>query len=244
MYIILNRAGLVVAVTRAVSYIKVTDAGLPIITTREEATAIYAADNDTIYTLRSASVWGGGGWEVREVETVPDEVVPGFWYWSEVDGFYTTTEQEAALAVEELKKTAPAAASIAFVTLAEAGQIDAATATENAQHFASWAENVNYPEGAIRRDPEDGGLYQAITAHTSAPGWEPHNTPALWKHIGDPAEEWPEWSAPVGAHDAYAKDSKTSHNGKKWVSEVDGNVWEPGVYGWIEAATIEKEEVE
>ena len=25
--------------------------------------------------------------------------------------------------------------------------------------------------------------------------------------------------------------SKTSHNGKKWVSEIDGNVWEPGVYG-------------
>lgn len=29
-------------------------------------------------------------------------------------------------------------------------------------------------------------------------------------------------------------DSKTSHNGKKWVSEIDGNVWEPGVYGWVE----------
>lgn len=25
-----------------------------------------------------------------------------------------------------------------------------------------------------------------------------------------------------------------SHNGKKWTSDSDGNVWEPGVYGWTE----------
>lgn len=31
-----------------------------------------------------------------------------------------------------------------------------------------------------------------------------------------------------------AAGSKTSHGGKKWVSEIDGNVWEPGVYGWKE----------
>lgn len=27
---------------------------------------------------------------------------------------------------------------------------------------------------------------------------------------------------------------KVAHNGKTWVSDVDNNVWEPGVYGWIE----------
>ena len=36
------------------------------------------------------------------------------------------------------------------------------------------------------------------------------------------------------AHDAYAKDSKVTHNGKKWISSYDANVWEPGVYGWEE----------
>ena len=40
---------------------------------------------------------------------------------------------------------------------------------------------------------------------------------------------------PIGAHDAYAKGDKTSHNSKNWVSTVDNNVWEPGVYGWEEA---------
>ena len=40
---------------------------------------------------------------------------------------------------------------------------------------------------------------------------------------------------PTGAQDAYAKGAKVSHNGKHWISDVDNNVWEPGVYGWSEA---------
>ena len=242
MFIVLNRANLVVSVTESVTFVRSGPGGLPEAADAATAEAVYSTASDAFNPQGAPAPWNNGGYRVEEVEAVPAEVVPGFWYFS--GDFFTTPEKEAELAEREAQKAAPIAASIAFVTLAEAGQIDATTATENAQHFAEWAENVNYPEGAIRRDPEDGGLYQAITAHTSAPGWEPHNTPALWKHIGDPAEEWPEWSAPVGAHDAYAKDSKTSHNGKKWVSEINGNVWEPGVYGWIEAATIEKEEVE
>ena len=48
-------------------------------------------------------------------------------------------------------------------------------------------------------------------------------------------DEFPEWVQPIGAHDAYAKGDKASHNGKNWVSTADNNVWEPGVYGWEEA---------
>ena len=62
----------------------------------------------------------------------------------------------------------------------------------------------------------------------------PPVTPALWAVTSDPAEEWPEWSQPLGAHDAYQKGDKVSHNGKHWISTADGNVWEPGVYGWTE----------
>lgn len=59
-------------------------------------------------------------------------------------------------------------------------------------------------------------------------------TPALWSKIGDPAEEWPAWSQPLGAHDAYSAGDKVSHKGKHWTSDLDGNVWEPGTYGWSE----------
>ena len=61
------------------------------------------------------------------------------------------------------------------------------------------------------------------------------NAASLWSITSDPAEEWPEWSQPLGAHDAYAAGAKVSHNGKHWTSDLDGNVWEPGVYGWTEA---------
>lgn len=45
------------------------------------------------------------------------------------------------------------------------------------------------------------------------------------------SSDWPEWVRPTGAHNAYAKGSQVTHNGKKYVSKIDANVWEPGVLG-------------
>lgn len=42
------------------------------------------------------------------------------------------------------------------------------------------------------------------------------------------------WKQPEGAHDAYKKGAEVSHKGSVWTSDVDNNVWEPGVYGWTE----------
>ena len=79
-------------------------------------------------------------------------------------------------------------------------------------------------------------LYKCLQAHTSQADWTPDTAVSLWVSISDPAEEWPEWSQPLGAHDAYEQGAKVSHNGKHWISDVAANVWEPGVYGWTEAA--------
>ena len=78
-------------------------------------------------------------------------------------------------------------------------------------------------------------LYRCLTAHTSQDSWKPDVAPSLWVRIDDPAIEWPEWRQPTGSTDAYPKGAKVSHNGKHWISNVDANVWEPGVYGWTEA---------
>lgn len=43
-----------------------------------------------------------------------------------------------------------------------------------------------------------------------------------------------DWRQPTGAHDAYPKDWKVTHDGKTWQSTVTSNVWEPGVSGWHE----------
>ena len=124
------------------------------------------------------------------------------------------------------------AAAIAFVVLAENGQIDAVTAAEQSTLFAEWVPGVNYTVGSLRR--YGGTLYRCVQDHTSQEGWSPDKAASLWAVTSDPAEEWPAWSQPVGAHDAYSAGAKVSHNGKHWTSDLDGNVWEPGVFGWTE----------
>ncbi|MBQ9043809.1 MAG: hypothetical protein IJ111_13470 [Eggerthellaceae bacterium] len=100
--------------------------------------------------------------------------------------------------------------------------------------FPAWAAGVAYAQGVRVR--YGGNLYRCIQAHTSQEGWTPDATPALWTRIGEPADDWPEWVQPTGAHDAYAAGAKVSHDGGHWTSDVDANIWEPGVYGWTEVA--------
>ena len=123
--------------------------------------------------------------------------------------------------------------SIAFVALAENGTIDEVTATEHLEVFAPWEPNVNYVLGNLRTYEDK--LYKCIQPHTSQSDWTPDKVPALWAKAGDPAEEWPEWSQPIGAQDAYMSGDKVSHNNGHWISNTDNNVWEPGVYGWDQA---------
>ena len=129
------------------------------------------------------------------------------------------------------------AGSITFVTMAEAGAIDATMAAEHAELISPWAYPVSYKVGNIRR--YGGALYKCVQAHTSQADWTPDTAASLWSATSDPAEEWPAWSQPVGAHDAYNAGAKVSHNGKHWTSNQDGNVWEPGVYGWTEVVAEE-----
>lgn len=49
-----------------------------------------------------------------------------------------------------------------------------------------------------------------------------------------PADEWPEYVQPTGAHDAYHVGNKITHNGKHYTCIYDGCVWTPDAYpqGW------------
>lgn len=52
-----------------------------------------------------------------------------------------------------------------------------------------------------------------------------------------PEEEWPEWKAPTGAHDAYKVGDKITFKGKHYICKMNGCVWSPEVYpdGWTAA---------
>ena len=56
--------------------------------------------------------------------------------------------------------------------------------------------------------------------------------------LEEPADEWPEYKQPTGAHDAYHVGDKITYNGKHYTCVLDGCVWTPDTYpqGWREEA--------
>ena len=120
-----------------------------------------------------------------------------------------------------------------------AADADAMTADELAACaplFDVWSgDNLYYAVDTIVA--YEGALYRCAQAHTSQAGWTPDVSRALWTPMGisaDDPEAVPEWVQPTGSHDAYPKDSHVMHGGIEWVSDVDANVWEPGVSGWTQ----------
>ena len=103
-------------------------------------------------------------------------------------------------------------------------------ALETIELFPNWKADMPYV--ANYRVRFNDILYKCVQPHTSQENWTPDITPALWTRVS--LDEFPEWIQPTGAQDAYMTGDKVSHNEKHWVSTVDNNVWEPGVYGWDE----------
>ena len=123
--------------------------------------------------------------------------------------------------------------SLVFVQMAQDGTLDDVTISEHPALFSIWTPEWTGKAGTILMD--GGELYRSIHDVTNtAQNTKPSETPSMWTRIGDPTEEFPEWIQPIGAHDAYDLDAKVSHSGKKWISTLTANVYEPGVYGWEE----------
>lgn len=75
-------------------------------------------------------------------------------------------------------------------------------------------------------------LYKILTTHIAQESWAPDISPSLFAEVLIPDEdEISEWKQPDSTN-PYMNGDKVSHNGSVWVSIVDNNVWEPGVYGW------------
>lgn len=95
-----------------------------------------------------------------------------------------------------------------------------------------WHSGTAYTVGHKVRHEER--LYRCLTEHTSQGTWTPPDSPSLWAKVlvSEDGEILP-WEQPDSTN-PYKKGDKVTHQGKTWVSDVDGNVWEPGVYGWSE----------
>lgn len=200
-------------------------------------TAIYAAHAVTELTLTQ----GGGvrvGMQVEPLEQTQADAL------SERMAAQARTigEQQADIEAQAQQLSGQAALLGAARVAARrtvAADADAMTADELAACaplFDAWdGGGMAYAAGGIVA--YGGALYRCAQAHTSQAGWTPDATRALWTPMGvsaDDPEAVPEWVQPTGAHDAYAKGSHVMHNGTEWVSDLDANVWEPGVSGWTQ----------
>lgn len=111
--------------------------------------------------------------------------------------------------------------------------------SENATDDQALDNPIAYPKWEIGKEYEkdfrlryEDVLYKVLQNHTSQAEWTPDIAVSLYVRAGE--GEWPEWVQPQGAHDAYNKGDKVSHNEKHWESDIDANTYEPGVYGWTE----------
>ena len=77
-------------------------------------------------------------------------------------------------------------------------------------------------------------FYKVLQDHTSQSDWTPDTASSLYVEIADPSNEYPEFKQPTGSHDAYAKGSKITFEGKHYISLIDANVYSPTAYpaGW------------
>lgn len=149
------------------------------------------------------------------------------------------TKGKIASVLEAYERTRPLTAEEVTALLIKQ-QINSLTVDDNTamrmvEFYPGWDAGVAYAEGyKIQRS---GKLWRCLQAHTSQDGWEPESAPSLWAKVLIPDETVvPEWEQPDSTNPYNAGD-KVTHNGKTWVSDVDNNVWEPGVYGWSEVST-------
>ena len=97
--------------------------------------------------------------------------------------------------------------------------------------FPQWSgDGVEYKTGDRVR--HGGILYRVLQDHTSQEGWFPVAAPSLFAVVLIPDPDViPEWVQPDSTN-PYMTGDKVTHNGQTWISTIDNNVWEPGVYGW------------
>ena len=100
--------------------------------------------------------------------------------------------------------------------------------------YPDWVQ----PLGAHDAWPKDARVMHSSNAWVSLVEnnvWEPGI--ANWRQLVlfvPSGPSIPEWIQPTWAGDAYQLGDRVTHSGATWESTAANNVWEPGVYGWIQ----------
>ena len=147
-----------------------------------------------------------------------------------------TAEEVSAMETAERSRplTAEEVSRMLIASQINSLAVDDSTALRMREFYPLWEAGQDYTAGFRLR--YGGLLYKVLQAYTSRETWTPDAAPSLFAKVLIPDETViPAWEQPDSTN-AYAKGDKVTHKGKTWVSDVDNNLWEPGIYGWIEVA--------
>ena len=125
-------------------------------------------------------------------------------------------------------------AAILKMAVKQARQItDDKEALEVQVLFKDWEKQIGKELKVGEYINYNGVLYKVLQQHIVQEQWTPITSPSLFaKVLVDPSGETIlEWEQPDSTN-PYMKGDKVKHNGITYVSDIDNNVWEPGVYGW------------
>lgn len=175
--------------------------------------------------------------------TMGDAGIPAYYYKFENGKIVERTAAEIQADIAAIPPPPPdplqvtqKAATVMFRALAQTDVITAEDALDNAGMFPVWSDCIGQ-----RAEPgsywRHGGKLWRVNAgqgHTIQADWPPDHAASLFSLAANPAEEWPEWIQPTGAHNAYKKGDKVAYKGKMYISKIEANVWAPDAYpaGW------------
>lgn len=109
---------------------------------------------------------------------------------------------------------------------AASASLDDETALTAVEMFPKWTPRA-YETG--ERVRHMGILYKCVQSHPQNETYTPDAAVSLWAEVLN--DEIREWVQPDSTN-PYMKGDKVKHNGQTWVSDIDYNVFEPGVAGW------------
>lgn len=99
--------------------------------------------------------------------------------------------------------------------------------------YPQWKAGASYQVGD--RVLYENTLYKVLQSHNSEQDWTPVVSPSLFAKVLIPDENViPNWEQPDSTN-PYMTGDKVIYNDIIWISTIDNNVWEPGVYGWDKA---------
>ena len=193
-----------------------------------------AIENDGTrdWDLRDPAIRTARGWlEVTETPR-PDNTTEGTYDSSVVlvDGLPVRAWTLRSWTVEELAAQEDAAAQVDKIAAIEAAVLATVDRTPKPWHPVTGAHDAAPPLSEWTMD--DGHTYRNISGQWLS--HSPYEYPRGYECLDcEPAGEWAQWVQPQpGVADSYAKDAKVTHKDQRWTSDLDSNVWEPGVYGW------------